>query len=162
MADTRVQSEVEDWVRKEWLPKKLGQAFFRERLPLRSGGVFDFDAVSADHTIAMTISTSTSRTRSGNNAIGKMNKLRADMLFLTMATVAKRYMVLTDKGMHDQCMKDRVAGRVPPEIEFLLVDLPAHLAAKLAAAQKVASAEVSPGAVRLRQDEVEADAELDA
>ena len=46
MADTRVQLEVEDWVRRNWMPEQYGIRFSRERLRLRSGGVFDFDAVS--------------------------------------------------------------------------------------------------------------------
>jgi hypothetical protein len=39
MADTRVQLEVEDWVRKEWMPQHFGMNFYRERLKVRSGGV---------------------------------------------------------------------------------------------------------------------------
>ena len=44
MADTRTQAQVEDWVRKDWMPRKFGQQFRRERLRLACGGVFDFDA----------------------------------------------------------------------------------------------------------------------
>jgi hypothetical protein len=40
MADTRMQLEVEDWVRREWMPGKFGQPFFRERVRLSPGGVF--------------------------------------------------------------------------------------------------------------------------
>ena len=58
MADTRVQLEVEDWVWQAWMPQHFGISFYRERLKIRSGGVFDFDAVSADRTIVATISTS--------------------------------------------------------------------------------------------------------
>ncbi len=54
MADTRIQIQVEDWIRRNWMPKKFGQKFHRERLQLSSGGVFDFDAVSADNKIAGT------------------------------------------------------------------------------------------------------------
>lgn len=62
MADTRIQLEVEDWVRRNWMPTQYGSKFSRERLPLRSGGVFDFDAVSEDRSIVGTISTSGART----------------------------------------------------------------------------------------------------
>jgi hypothetical protein len=44
MADTRVQLEVEDWVRREWMTTHFGERFSRERVPLSSGGVFDADA----------------------------------------------------------------------------------------------------------------------
>jgi hypothetical protein len=56
MADTRVQIEVEDWVGRNWMLQHFGVKFSRERLPLESGGVFDFDAVSEDHSIVATIS----------------------------------------------------------------------------------------------------------
>jgi len=62
MADTRIQIEVEDWVRRNWMPTHFGKKFFREHLKIRSGGVFDFDAVSDDASIVGTISTSGSKT----------------------------------------------------------------------------------------------------
>jgi len=145
MADTRVQVEAEDWVRREWLPQKLGFACFRERVKLRSGGVFDFDAVNAEHTVAMTISTSTCRTSGGKNGVGKMMKLRSDMLFLLLAQVQRRGVVLTDRGMYEQCLKERAGGRVPDEIEFFHAELPPELQTKLLAAQAIASREVRPG-----------------
>lgn len=46
MAGTRVQLDVEDWVRRNWMASHFEMKFSRERLPLRSGGVFDFDARS--------------------------------------------------------------------------------------------------------------------
>jgi hypothetical protein len=57
MADPRVQLEVEDWVRQQWMPTKFGMGFYRERLKIRSGGVFDIDAVSGDKSIVAAIST---------------------------------------------------------------------------------------------------------
>ncbi|HYT19398.1 MAG TPA: hypothetical protein VEW05_04110 [Candidatus Polarisedimenticolia bacterium] len=78
MAQTGVQLEVEDWVRREWLPKEFGQRFTRERLGLTSGGVFDFDAVSADEKIVASISTSAARTARGNLAVGKLTKIRSE------------------------------------------------------------------------------------
>src|SRR6266404_9696240 len=67
MAHTGVQLEVEDWVRREWLPQEFGQRFSRERLKLTPGGFFDFDAVSADEKIVASISTSAARTATGNH-----------------------------------------------------------------------------------------------
>ena len=83
MADTRIQLEVEDWVRRNWMASHFGMKFSRERLPIRSGGVFDFDAVSEDRSVVATISTSGSKTSGGKHAVGKILKLRSDMLFLT-------------------------------------------------------------------------------
>ena len=99
MADTGVQLEVEDWVRREWLPREFGQRFSRERLKLTPGGVFDFDAVSADEKIVASISTSASRTATGKLAVGKLTKIRSDMLFLLMASCDQRLVILTDETM---------------------------------------------------------------
>src|SRR5579864_8773616 len=115
MADTRVQLEVEDWVRRNWMTTHFGMRFSRERLPLRSGGVFDFDAVSDDRSVVATISTSGSKTSGGKHAVGKILKLRSDMLFLTMVQAARRVIVLTERDMCDQCEKEVAGGRDPPE-----------------------------------------------
>jgi hypothetical protein len=146
MADTRVQLEVEDWVRDRWMREQFACDFYRKRLPLTSGGVFDFDAVSHDGKIAACISTSGGKTASGKHAVGKVLKLRSDMLFLVMAKEPKRrIIVLTEPDMLDVCSKEKAGGRVPQQIEFVLADLPEDLREKLAQARKNASKEVSPG-----------------
>jgi hypothetical protein len=143
MADTRIQLEVEDWVRRNWMPTQYGTKFSRERLPIRSGGVFDFDAVSEDQSIVATISTSGPKTSGGKHAAGKILKLRADMLFLTMVDAKRRVMVLTEKNMCDQMEKEALGGRVPKEIEFVCVPLPEELRKRLVAARLKASGESS-------------------
>lgn len=95
MADTRVQLEVEDWVRTNWMPVNLDDDFFRERIALTSGGVFDFDAVSRDRKTAATISTSGASTASGKRAVGKVLKIRSDLYYLILADVDKRLAILT-------------------------------------------------------------------
>jgi hypothetical protein len=144
MANTSVQLKAEDWVRIEWMRAKFGQQFRRERLKLTSGGVFDFDAVSADGTIAATISTSGGYTARGKLASAKLHKLRADILFLLMSSVPTPLMILTEKDMLDVCLREKESGRMPPEITFHLAELPPELAAELATARKAASDEVSP------------------
>ena len=141
MADTRTQLEVEDWVRRNWMPTQYGQRFSRERLRLRSGGVFDFDAVSEDHTIVATVSTSASKTSGGKHAVGKILKLRSDMLFLTLVEAKRRIIVLTEEDMYVQCEKEAAGGRVPSEIEFICAPIPDEMRTRLVAAQSVASRE---------------------
>ena len=141
MADTRIQLEVEDWVRRNWMPTQYGAKFSRERLPLRSGGVFDFDAVSDDRSIVATISTSGSKTSGGRHAVGKILKLRSDMLFLTMVEAKRRVIVLTEQDMCDQCEKEAAGGRVPKEIEFVCVPIPEELRTRLVSARLKASDE---------------------
>ncbi len=144
MADTRVQLEVEDWVRREWLPKQFGEQFSRERLRLAPGGVFEFDAVNRDFSVVATISTSCARTVTGKRAVGKMMKLRSDMFFLLLADAKRRYLVLTDQSMFAECEKERASGRIPASIEFFYAPIPTELAKRLAASQQVASEEVRP------------------
>lgn len=144
MADTRVQIEVEDWVREHWMPSVFGIPFFRNRLPLSSGGVFDFDAVNQEKTIAACISTSSGKTARGKHAVGKLLKLRSDMLFLYLAQGLKRRMIiLTEKDMFEVCEKEKRGGRVPQEIEFHLATIPKELHSRLRSAQKKASREVT-------------------
>lgn len=141
MADTRIQLEVEDWVRRHWMAPHFGMKFSRERLRLRSGGVFDFDAVSEDHSVVATISTSGSKTAGGKNAVGKMLKLRSDMLFLTMVEAKRRIIILTERDMCDQCEREVAGGRVPAEIEFACAVIPDELRVRLVAARLKASGE---------------------
>src|SRR6266436_1028184 len=103
MADTRCQLECEDWIRRKWMPSVFGQPFYRERMLLTSGGVFDFDAVSADKSIVASISTSGARTVSGKNATGKLMKLRSDMLFLLLSNAPRKIIVLCELDMHLLC-----------------------------------------------------------
>jgi hypothetical protein len=146
VADTRVQREVESWIRQNWLPREYGQVFHSRELRLTGGGVFDFDAVSEDGKIAVTISTSGAQTASGKRGSGKLQKIRADALFLMMAEVARRVLLFTEADMYELCKKERQNGRLPASIEFALVaDLPAELRERLSEARKVASREVSPG-----------------
>jgi hypothetical protein len=141
MVDTRVQLEVEDWVRRNWMQSQFGIRFSRERLRLRSGGVFDFDAVSADQSIVATISTSASLTSGKKHGVGKMLKLRSDMLFLTMVEAKRRLVILTEREMCDRCEKEAAGGRVPPEIEFACATIPNELRERLVAARQKASGE---------------------
>lgn len=144
MADTRIQLLVEDWVRRVWLPRQYQQEFRKARLQLNAGGCFDFDAVSADGSIVVNISTSSAKTAGGRRGAGKLQKLRADTLFLLMTNARQRVMVLTEQDMFELCQREKKSGRVPTEIEFLLSELPDDLAKSLQDARKSASSEVTP------------------
>jgi hypothetical protein len=144
MADTRIQLEVENWIRTQWLPQKYCQAFKPCRLRLNTGGFFDFDAVSVDGLVVANISTSSSLTSSGNNAVAKIQKLRADMLFLLMAPARTRLIVLSEQDMFDLCVKEKKNGRVPVEIEFDHAEIPDYFKRLLIKAKRLASDEVTP------------------
>src|SRR5690348_11982421 len=96
MSNTRCQNECEGWVRDTWLPTRFGMPFAEKTVTLSSGGNFKFDAVSADGSIVVSISTSRAATSSGRIGVGKMMKLRSDMLFHTLAPPARHVMIFTE------------------------------------------------------------------
>ena len=144
MADTTVQSKVESWVRENWMRGEFHRSFERLRLPLTTGGQFSFDAVDQSGEIVAMISTSAAKTSGGKAGVGKLLKIRSDMLFLSMVTAKHKMIVLTQNDMYKLCLKEKELGRVPLEIEFLYVPLPTDLAFQLESARKIASDEVSP------------------
>lgn len=99
MADTRVQLEVEDWVRLHWMSQEFGQPFHRERIRLTWGAFFDFDCVSQDRKIVAAISTSGSKTGAGKKAAAKLQKIRSDILYLLHAKAQRRIVILTEPDM---------------------------------------------------------------
>ena len=144
MADTRVQALVEDWVRGEWMPERYGQRFSREPIALSAGGIFRFDAVSADGTILATISTSGSKTVSGKHAVGKMLKVRSDIYFLLLATADRKLVLLAERDMYERWLSEVDKGRVPNCVQFVHVKLPEDLDWKLKESRLAASREVTP------------------
>ena len=144
MADTRVQLEVEEWIRAEWLPEHLGHPFDRERVSLTSGGEHSFAAVSRDRRTVATISTGKATTAGGKLGVGKLNKLRADMLFLTMVDADRKLVILTEADMHELCLREVEAGRVPQGIDFVHAAVPLQLRERLDAAREASSREVTP------------------
>ena len=92
-----------------------GQQCSRERIPLTSGGVFDFDAVIADCKIVAVISTSGFRTASGKSSSGKMHKIRSDIYFLLLTKAEHKLVLLTEQDMYAQWKKRlrRAEFRVP-------------------------------------------------
>ena len=144
MADTRIQNEVEDWVRREWMPREFGQRFSRDRVRLTSGGVFDFDAVSEDQTVLANVSTGAARTHSGKIGVGKMMKIRSDLYFLLLTNATRRLMIFTEQDMFEQWQREQSAGRVPDSIEFHLAAIPNDLRMRLEESRLRASKEVRP------------------
>jgi hypothetical protein len=144
MANTHTQIEIERWIRTQWMPKYFNQEFMAQRLQLNTGGHFDFDAVSEDGSIVANISTSNAKTSGGKNGTAKYQKLRSDMLFLTMVNARQKFIILSEKDMFDLCMKERENGRVPIEIEFAYAEIPESLNLSLKESKKIAANEVTP------------------
>jgi hypothetical protein len=126
------------------MPGRLGQSFDQIPLRLSAGGHYNFNAVSRDNTIAASISTSGARTASGKRGVGKLLKIHSDIMFLLLADVHRRLVVLTEPDMYLLCQDEVARGRMPKDIEFLLADLPQELRRRLQVAREVASREVTP------------------
>ncbi len=144
MANTETQRTAEQWIRDTWLPGVFRQTFRKQRVRLTSGGEFEFDAVSSDRRVIVTVSTSRHRTSSGHRGAGKLNKIRSDILFLTLAKARRRIVVLTESDMFRTCQSQKTAGRLPRSVEFLLAKIPTRLASKLRRARRRSAREVSP------------------
>lgn len=144
MSDTRCQSDCERWVRDNCLPEIFGMQFEERAMPLSSGGIFKFDAVSEDGSIIASISTSKAAMSSGKPGVGKLMKIRSDMLFHVLAGQAQHYLVFTEECMLSQLEAERERGRVPPQIRFLKAELPPELKTRLHSARGDSSSEVQP------------------
>lgn len=143
MANTRVQHEVEDWIRQHWLPQRFKQPFLLKRMLLSCGGVFEYDGVSADKKIVASISTSSATTSGGKPAAGKLQKIRADMFFMLLTpNVDQKVIVLTEQDMYERCKAEATAGRAPREIQFMYAKIPENLRAKLTESRRKAAREV--------------------
>jgi hypothetical protein len=142
MADTRCQTECESWIRDVWLPAHFNQSFYERKVRLASGGEFMFDAVSADGTIVVSISTSRAAMSNGKPGVGKQMKLRGDMLFHHLAIAPRHIMAFTEACMYEWSLAEKRKGRVPTEIELILVELPSTLAERLAISRERSSKEV--------------------
>ena len=143
MADSRVHKQVETWITQEWLLKQVGQPFTESQLPLESGGVFRFDAVSEDHQIVANISTSALKTSKGKHGTAKIQKIRSDIYFLILVRAKRKLIVLSERDMHTWWLSEVDRGRVPAEIEFLHATIPDVLDSALRTSRQQASQEVT-------------------
>ncbi|MDE0478982.1 MAG: hypothetical protein OXI13_05065, partial [Gammaproteobacteria bacterium] len=109
MAKSKTNVAVEVWITEEWLPEHIGKdlSFSKTKLPLTSGGEFEFDAVSNDAHIIANISTSALKTARGKYGSGKVQKIRSDIYFLLLARATRKLMVLSEQDMYDWWIKEK-------------------------------------------------------
>lgn len=146
MADTSINLVAERWIVAHGLSDHFaGQLFRPKKLKLSWGGFFAFDAVSEDEGVVVSITTSAARTASGNVATAKYQKLKTDALYLLhIAHKCRQVMVFTEACMREYFAAVATAGRFPPSIELMHVELPTDLQAKVVATRVLASKETSP------------------
>jgi hypothetical protein len=142
MSDSSVRHEVEQWIREDDLPKRLGQPFSKKKLELPSGQIREIDAVSADGRIVVEISTSTARTATGNPGTGAMRKIKGDVRDLALIPAPRRIVCVTEPEMAAWIERQKTRNNFPANLEVLTVDLPRKLRASLTRAQRESSQEM--------------------
>ncbi len=144
MANTSLmRREVEDHVRSV-LTERYRQAFGATRLRLRPGGSHEFDAVSVDGSVVVSIKSASGLTAGGKNPSGKIKDCIAELYFLSLVDVPTRILVLTTPEFHQLFVK-QMAGAVADGLTIECCPLPVDLQKKVNEVVKLASAEVSPG-----------------
>lgn len=141
MANTKVQLEVEAWIRDTYLKARFGQSFAKKKVRLPTGGQYECDAVNHDESILVAVCTSGKTTSSGRQAAGSIRKVKGDIDYLAVIPAKSRLVILTDPEMCDYWRKQAKAGRVSDTVQFEFVDLPPLLKAKLFASRFRASRE---------------------
>lgn len=144
MSNTQAQREAEVWVRANDLPSRFGSRFTKACLQLRSGGTFEFDAVSEGGGIVCVISTSQLATSGNPHGTGKVAKVYKDLFFLLLARADRRIAIFTEPCLSGFFEREKQRGRVPEEIEILCVSLPVELASRVKLSRESASMEVRP------------------
>lgn len=146
MANTTAQKAAELWIVREFLPKKFGgMTFVEQKIRLKWGGSFAFDAVSTDQEIVGLVSTSSARTYGGKLATAKIQKLKCDTLYLTnVAHKCKKLLVFSEPSMKSHFEKETSAGRFPSHISLIHAEVPTELYQSVLAAREASRREVTP------------------
>ena len=142
MSNTAVQREAEEWIRVEDLPSRYGQRFQKVCLQLRSGGTFEFDAVSADRQTVCVISTSQLATSGNPHGTGKVAKVYKDLFFLLLVDTPRRLAIFTEPCLAGFFQREKQRGRVPSEIDVVCIGIPDEMAGRLRISRETASTEV--------------------
>lgn len=141
MANTNyLKNEVENWVR-NWLHEQFpGHTFTKRFLPLVSGGLHEFDAVSEDNNIIAGIKTNSYKTKSGKLPQGKFAGLYQELYFLSMVKGQEKFLILTNQDLFNDFLK-RSEGKVADGIELRSCQLPSDILSIVDSVQKKASDE---------------------
>lgn len=144
MANTAMlRYKVEPVIRGQ-LQERFGQAFSSRVLPLPGGAAREFDAVSEDETVVVSIKTSSGLTSGGNVPGGKINGCIADLYYLSLISAPTRWLVLTNADFFGIFTR-RMLGALPDGVEVKLMPLPPDLQAEVDEVIREASNEIDRG-----------------
>jgi len=159
MANTSyLRKVVERYVRSQ-LQEEYGQPFASVVLPLTTGGTHEFDAVSEDGTIVVSIKSSSGLTATGRNPSGKIKDSIAELYFLSLVPAVERQLILTTPAFFDIFMKV-MKNKIAPGISVRRIPLPVDIQLEVDKIVAGASAEVSP-VVRIQAVAAEVEAKAD-
>ena len=112
MANTQfIKTDVEPWVRGE-LERRFIKPFKALPLNLTTGGKHEFDAVSADGTVIVSIKSASGLTAGGNLPQGKFNNAIAEVYFLSLVEAPTRILLVTNRQFYD-LLEKRLKGLLP-------------------------------------------------
>jgi hypothetical protein len=144
MANTALlRYKVEPYIRAK-LEGEFGQPFDSKRLRLPGGATHEFDAVSRDGTVVVSIKTSSGLTSGGKRPGGKISNCTADLYYLSLLSCPVRRLVLTNPdfyGIFTRVMH----GAIAEGIDVVLVPLPPELQAEVDGVIAEASNEIDRG-----------------
>jgi len=98
----------------------------QEKIHLKWGGEFEHDAVvrkDGELIAVYALSCSEYITESGNGGSGKYKKIQSDILMMLGTDCDKKVLVFTGATMKAQVDRQKVLGRLPPDIETMLYEL---------------------------------------
>ena len=145
MANTAMlRYKVEPVIRAQ-LALEFGQEFSSRVLALPGGGRREFDAVSADGEVVVSIKCSSGLTSGGKLPGGKINSCITDLYYLNLVSARVRRLVLTNPSFHEIFTR-RMQGALVPGIDVALVPLPVELQAEVDQVVREASHEMRPHA----------------
>lgn len=132
---------VEPWVRDQ-LAEQYGQRFAPRVLRLAPGGTHEFDAVSDDGRVVVSIKANSGLTSGGNHPTGKVATCLNEVYFLTLVDADVRLLALTNPAFHAIFTKV-TAGQIAPGIGVELLPLPADMQRMVDGVTALASREMS-------------------
>jgi hypothetical protein len=133
---------VEGYVR-EQLTHEFEQPFASRFLTLVPGGRHEFDAVSADGRIVVSIKSASGLTAGGRVPSGKIKDCLAELYYLSLVEAPVRRLVLTTPAFF-QLFARTTVGAVAAGLQVVCVPLPGTIQAEVDKVVEEASREVSP------------------
>lgn len=142
MANTRILSKlIEPYIR-ESLRQETGCEFYNRdvKLNLVTGGSHKFDIVSLDKDIVGDIKSNQIR-ENGSVGVGVKKSIYFDIYMLSLVEAKRKLLVLTSKDFYNLFKRISV-GKVPDDIEIILVELPDDIKVKVKKIHGLSSSEI--------------------